>query len=132
MELEYKEHTIKKNDYVRTINGQLDRIKRIQQGEDYNGSFLEIEHYSGIVDLYRCPMISIYPVKYKNNSKDIIDLIEVGDYVNRERVTFITNSKIKEKKIITEYDTDFFEKYEKIETIVTKEQFESIEYKMGE
>ena len=68
----------------------------------------------------------------KSHSKNIIDLIEVGDYVNRERVTFITNSKIKEKKIITEYDTDFFEKYEKIETIVTKEQFESIEYKIGE
>lgn len=71
---------------------------------------------------------------YKQNkikhSKNIIDLIEVGDYVNGERVTFITNSKIKEKKIITEYDTDFFEKYEKIETIVTKEQFKEMEYRV--
>lgn len=132
MKLEHKEHIIKKNDYVRTINGQIDRIKRIQEGEDYKGSFLEIEHYSGILDLYRYPMINIYPVKYKNNSKNIIDLIEIGDYINGERVTHIGKTKTGRTQIITEDSTDFFLKYEDIKTILTHEQYEQNCYKLKE
>ena len=143
MKLEYKEHIIKKNDYVRTINGQLDRIKRIQEGEDYKGSFLEIEHYSGILDLYRCPMISIYPVKYKNNSKNIIDLIEVGDYVNgcliieidkdpfiKGQINLWTNTIKSEGEPFPNdyYKVKIIEK--DIKSVVTKEMMKSVEYRI--
>ena len=56
------------------------------------------------------------------HSKNLIDLIEVGDYVNGSRVdelydgyVFVENSDCRVKEI---------------ETIVTKEQFKSMEYKV--
>ena len=55
-----------------------------------------------------------------------IDLIEVGDYVNRHRV-----SNVFDEYITTEDDQITIDK-EDIKSIVTKEQFESMEYKVGE
>ena len=59
-------------------------------------------------------------------SHNIIDLIEVGDYVNGEKVIYISEGNFKciqtEKtrdKLITEKD---------IKSVVTKEQFESVSY----
>lgn len=73
--------------------------------------------------------------KYKS-SPNIIDLIEVGDYVNGNRVDFTNNNnKLSyENKCIGFYDGDgditLFEK--DIKTIVTREMFESMEYKVGD
>ena len=70
----------------------------------------------------------------KNNiiksSPNIIDLIEVGDYVNGCLV-----SEIKDKWLILNYaDIETYEqlerKNENIKSIVTHEQFESMEYKL--
>lgn len=74
--------------------------------------------------------------RYVNISPNIIDLIEVGDYVNGNRVDFTNNNnKLSyENKCIGFYDGDgditLFEK--DIKTIVTREMFESMEYKVGE
>ena len=59
------------------------------------------------------------------HSYNIIDLIEVGDYVNG----FYVINKPFNQRIHTEFD-DFFE--EDIKSIVTKEQFSQMEYKVGE
>ena len=66
------------------------------------------------------------------SSPNIIDLIEVGDYVNGCLV-----SEIKDKWLILNYaDIETYEqlerKNENIKTIVTKEQFSQMEYRIGE
>ena len=65
-------------------------------------------------------------------SHDIIDLIEEGDYVNGYRVSTIDYEN---RTLYREYDDDFYFsicKEKDIHTIVTKEQFESMSYKVGE
>lgn len=71
------------------------------------------------------------------SSTNIIDLIEVGDYVNGMLVIEETpKDKRKKQQIIV--DSTAFEWgterlfNEDIKSIVTKEQFESMEYKVGE
>lgn len=76
-------------------------------------------------------------------SHNIIDLIEVGDYVNGYKITSIydDDSKVNEYNLKHQkclgkniYDEDYQEYLiyaEDIKSIVTKEQFESMEYKLG-
>jgi len=71
----------------------------------------------------------------KNHSKNIIDLVEVGDYVNGALAYEILDNeietldgKIKVKRI---HVTTGFLLYEKdIKSIVTKEQFANTEYRL--
>ena len=58
-------------------------------------------------------------------SYNIIDLIEVGDYVNGERIQYITNKK----QLLTDGGYDVLDKYKSIQTILTKEQFENNVYR---
>ena len=59
------------------------------------------------------------------SSPNIIDLIDIGDYVNGYYVI----NKPFNQRIHTEFD-DFLE--EDIKSIVTKEQFSQMEYRIGE
>lgn len=70
------------------------------------------------------------------SSPNIIDLIEVGDYVNGIKIDEIIEKSDKEicyKYIYAneEFDVYTFKK-EDIKFIVTKEQFEAMQYKVGE
>ena len=70
---------------------------------------------------------SIEEIKKLKHSKNIIDLIEVGDYVNGHLVIEILRGDI--SVIIYDYgETQLFEK--DIKSIVTKEQYSSIEYRL--
>ncbi len=60
-------------------------------------------------------------------SHDIIDLIEVGDYVNEELVEDITGEYLRING--QSHNKHYFSKH--IKSIVTKEQFESISYKVN-
>lgn len=62
------------------------------------------------------------------HSKNIIDLIEEGDYVNYERILDITGDYIR----TTESIHNRFWLSNNIKSIVTKEQISQIEYKVGE
>ena len=103
--------------YARTINGKIWAIKSQQA-------------------------ISGHKKDIINASYNIIDLIEVGDYVNGERVKAlkgdIESHKINNEDdvIYTEYINDYDEwcgfEEDEIKSIVTKEQFESMEYKIGD
>ena len=66
------------------------------------------------------------------HSKELIDLIKVGDYVNGEIIDQIQNDR--NPKLIwhlSSYgDDDMAFKNEDIETVVTKEMMESISYKV--
>lgn len=69
--------------------------------------------------------------KFKDN---IIDLIEPGDYVNGELVTsaedvYTTDNIYIGREVIINHSDVIIE--EDIETIVTKEQFSAMEYRLG-
>lgn len=70
----------------------------------------------------------------KKVSKNIIDILEVGDYVNGYPVVEIPY--MEENKIVYKlyYKNNFLlcTENHKIKSIVTKEQFESMSYKVGE
>lgn len=70
-------------------------------------------------------------------SYSIIDLIEVGDYVNGNKVIRIETSSYLEDKnvkiIVCCGDDDYYSYYnEDIKSILTKEQFESMAYEVEE
>ena len=73
--------------------------------------------------------------EFYKHSYNIIDLIEVGDYVNGHRVLEIFKDRIKfgEDGLVlarkSNYD-NYFLYIEDIKSIVTKEQFESVQYKV--
>ena len=109
---------MKIGDYVRTKDGR-------------------IEKYSGTDD---CEIENFSLPEIIKSSPNIIDLIEVGDYVNGMLVTEV--SKLDSGSIEITYNDRYrylylkewnyesrFNKF-KIKSIVTKEQFESMEYRI--
>ena len=103
--------------YVRTLKGivKIDEIKDgvmwDTQGHVHFGDFIKSKH-------------------------NIIDLIEVGDYVNGHEIKSIdTIQKVNEGEVkLVRFARElgcYFTNNE-IKSIVTKEQFEQIQYKVGE
>lgn len=66
--------------------------------------------------------------KIIKHSKNIIDLLDVGDYVNGTRIYEMGQTENKEKWIHSINGFLYFNK--DIESIVTKEQMASIEYRV--
>ena len=99
---------IEVGEYVRTFNGLIGKVVELTDSGNY-----AIRIYNGAEYVVRAVI--------KNHSKNIIDLIEVGDYVNGNYV-----SEIKEYEdgktilvligIVDEKD---------IKTILTKEQYQA-------
>lgn len=80
------------------------------------------------LDIDTC-MEEILKEEIIKSSPNIIDLIEVGDYVNGVMVTEIKDGKpFKE-----DYNDPYYSYYfDDIYSIVTKEQFSQMEYRIGE
>lgn len=80
--------------------------------------------------------IAIEEDDISKTSFNIIDLIEVGDYVNGLEVDRIIkrNRKIEPSTMIyCKYGNNFIGFYnDEIKSIVTKEQYKNIEYRIGE
>lgn len=71
------------------------------------------------------------------HSKNIIDLIEVDDYVNGKRVTdyyFVGTQKVLvlDNEKVTYEENENFVPNLAIKSIITKEQFKSVEYRLEE
>ena len=133
------------NDYVRTDKGYIakisDFIEHYTKGKRLGIKEEVIENYL-LFDNKHCEIIEsidysippCYPsdeelAKIKSHiiksSPNIIDLIEVGDYVN--------GWKVEDLDDIWHYDLDgCCPVPDEIKSILTKEQFESMEYKIGE
>lgn len=117
---------IKVNDYVRTKWGEIAKIKKFA-GTNSCGNLYQLD-IKGENNLY-CEGNII------KSSPNIIDLIEVGDYVNSMRVSELLKRGKKETKYIrfmadSDYEFSTELKEEEIETILTKEMFEQMEYKL--
>ena len=106
-------------EYVRTKNGNIGKIKNIE--------YVNIDIDWVECDSYGCSCIPEY---IKKHSKNIIDLIEVGDYVNGIKVAMIDIDNFDEegtdKKYLLCGGTAIFN--DEIETILTKEQMEANQY----
>lgn len=115
---------IKVGEYVRTKNGKIIKCTGFgsfrKEGQENRVKTIISGHSHYIYD---------YIVKYSSN---IIDLIEVGDYVNGEKVTNIdkyTNIYTIEWEYGNVYTTEIInDKF--IKSIITKEQFAAVEYKL--
>lgn len=115
------EDEIKVGEYVRTVDGYIRKVTQVNKKGSYEclcyGAYSVDERYKN--------SIGISAKKIKAHSKNIIDLIEVGDYVNGEKVLSadwggvgIANFKFIEP--------------EDIKSIITKEQIKQIEYRIKE
>lgn len=98
--------------YARTDRGKIGKFHK------ETGEYYELEYPRNVCDL-------IFKNRVIKASYNIIDLIEVGDYVNGK---FVNNTSLGKGKYIFCGTKRVYE----IESIVTKEQFESISYKVGE
>ena len=111
---------IKIGEYVRSVLGSIGKVTKIESNT--NTRFLYEDK----------SLITIDKKVYKH-SFNIIDLIEVGDYVNgykvsdKESTLLCTNVKGIDK---SGYHIPISQYGEGIETIVTKEQFEIAKYEV--
>ena len=137
---------IEVGEYIRTDKGYIEKIKDFKshctKGKRLGKSEEVVENYLSM-GAKQCRLIEsidysippCYPSdeeleKIKKHivkhSKNIIDLIEVGDYVNGERILDITGEYLRTNETI-------HNKYwlsNNIKSIVTKEQFKNIEYRL--
>ena len=122
---------MKVGDYVRTKSYGIKKINGFS-------STLEEDFIDCDYDKYQRVLINKKEII--KSSPNIIDLIEVGDYVNGCRIQELVtglNGEIYLETELTEFDNVYacgnINIYEKdIKSIVTKESFKSMEYKVGE
>ena len=114
---------LKVGDYVRTKYGYIAKIEKIKDDyiycdntlyEEYGDSFNFIINNEENLKRFIC-----------KSSPNIIDLIQVGDYVNGAPVLHKENGELV-CGLLLRY------KEENIKSIVTKEQFEQMEYRIGD
>lgn len=119
------------NMYVRTKKGE---IAKVISNDSY---WINIDKFKKDGMTLRM----IRKIDISKTSHNIIDLIEEGDYVNGSEVLNFENKYIKENDefvrngIVTENcyleNTDSWIIEKDIKSIVTKEQFYSMEYRLG-
>ncbi len=122
---------IEVGEYVRTKNGQIAKyIKKEECDEDvFDGILFDNCIYKDNTRI-RKGFLKTIIVKH---SKNIIDLIEVGDYVNGCRVEGFRVDRDNFNKVFGVYSSDnTVVDEENIKSIVTKEQMASVEYKVEE
>ena len=118
---------IKVGEYVRTKNGLIGKVNKIElkgSGVRFGGEFLTdeiIQFNDGKVYERRVETQQIF-----KHSFNLIDLIEVGDYVNLERILDITGDYIR----TTETIHNKFWLAKNIYSILTHKQYNANCYKV--
>lgn len=107
---------LKENMYIRTKNGIINKIISIKN-----------------LDERACLLNGFYINKdaIKKSSYNIIDILEVGDYVNGSWVNDIVDGK----PIHEDYNDPFYSfgwENEDIKSVITHEQMEQMAYKVGD
>ena len=125
---------MKVGDYVRTKYGNIFKIIGGNEDNweiDIDYSILENSEDAWL-ELFRCNDNNCFftDMNILKSSPNIIDLIEVGDYVNGFKVVW----KDKNEFCVNAYNEDekIINKEQKIKSIVTKEEFKAMEYRIGE
>lgn len=124
---------INPNENVRTLDGKIGIFVKYSSRKDNSlykspaNCFIRLNNRKSDLQCFRN-----YIVKH---SKNIIDLIEVGDYVNEHRVYEVVrdvNSYVILENVGYYVDTSETIDEKDIKSIVTKEQFEQMEYRVKE
>lgn len=116
---------IKVGEYVRTEDGTIDKVIEMSGTNNIllKHRFIDREGFKLKDYIYERDVVA--------HSKDVIDLIQIDDYVNGHRVIepkqSITYSSIEVENSIAK--KEIIPK-NKIKTIVTKERFEDVSYKV--
>ena len=115
--------------YVRTIGGIIDKVIIDYEGHCNNPNC-------------NCKHISCKYNYYDENkvikaSHNIIDLIEVGDYVNGVRIDELSHNRFTNAKAVATNNSlrkdtgkQYWFENEDIKSIVTKEMFSNVEYRV--
>ena len=106
---------LRENMYVRTKDGIIDKILKL------NKSY--VKGVSQKDELYAYDIDNIVKASY-----NIIDILEVGDYVNGSKV-MKTHCKL---EYIDDDNKSIIWKKQDIKSVITHEQMEQIAYKVGE
>ena len=110
-------------EYVRTNNARgIKKVARINEKATAN-RYLFIDGYDHSDTIYGI----IRTDQITNHSFNIKDLIEVGDFINGWKVLDIWDED--DKTFLTSSGDGYISK---IYSVVTKEQFKAMEYKVGE
>lgn len=104
---------LKEGMYIRNSNGKIEKIKRLVK---QNNPMFK----------YTINCTPRFVTDIKKASFDLIDLIEVGDYVNDHLISEVIDDE--EGYDICYLDGGCFYAIDEINDIVTKEQFESMKY----
>ena len=112
---------MKAGDYVRTKDGIILKIKDIEDIYTTDNIYIGMAIYDDEGHF-------VNDVEIIKSNSNIIDLIEVGDYVNGCMVINKKDDTLQIIQLIIPFDL----KEKDIKSIVTKECFESMEYKVGE
>lgn len=123
---------IEVGEYVRTRKGIIGKLR----GSYLHGINIEypqpqewiIDRFNNRKNYYVITECDVDFDDIVKHSKNIIDLIEVGDYVNGLYVHMITEFGL---KIYSNGDIEDILKEDEVKSIVTKEQFANIEYKLN-
>lgn len=116
---------IEVGEYVRTKEGEIHKVIKIIEDD-------------GDWDYYCCGNnVGYFAMDIANHSKHLIDLIEVGDFVNGYRVISVDYDVTNDTTECIELDLNSNYQYNfisirQIKTILTHEQFEANCYKVGE
>lgn len=113
---------IEVNKYVRTKKGFIAKVSEIESGYIFSDDTIDMvyEECRGYVE----------EKEISNHSKNIIDLIEVGDYVNGYLVTYVDKFSNQLDILDGRFEYPSTIDSKDIKSIVTKEQFKSIEYEV--
>lgn len=110
--------------------GQFARLKSGYSDELGIGKIDFVANCGAATIDFKNKILGVFTEDIIKSSYNIIDLIEVGDYVNGSYVEgFIEKNKFQNKLIITE--AGMIDNND-IKSIVTKEQFEQMLYKVGD
>ena len=124
---------MKVEEYIRTKDGIIDKVIIEYKGKCASPT-CNCKHVS-------CEKNYYDEDKIIKSSPNIIDLIEVGDYVNGHRVNYINKGREhfnisfgnEDFNLKSKFNSDiYWLSKEDIKSIVTKEQFSQMEYKIGE
>ena len=123
---------MKVGDYVRTDTLGIWKLEFVRKNAKKYTHHL-IKQYNDFT-IFR----NVEEKRIVKSSPNIIDLIEVGDYVNGFKVLYKGTdiddygNDYQEVQVEKEGFINYYLKEKDIKSILTKEQFESMEYKIGE
>lgn len=122
--------------YVRTDRGNIFKAERVVE-LDVNGTWFKSKtKENSVIKVLPRFMYDEEDEVINKASENIIDIVEVGDYVNGKLVAknkeVITTDNIYIGRYLYEKDNSLIGGEEDIKSIVTKEAFESMSYKVEE